>query len=118
MQQLVQLIPDKFPSITFHAVNLQGDLHTNAPDLEPNAVTWGVFPAKEIVQPTIVERGSFMAWKDEAFALWGDWKQLYDAETVSYELLHQIQTTWYLMNLVDNDYIKGNIFEAISAVQH
>jgi len=26
-------------------------------------VTWGVFPGKEIIQPTIVEAVSFMAWK-------------------------------------------------------
>lgn len=28
-----------------------------------NAVTWGVFPGKEIVQTTIIERESFLAWK-------------------------------------------------------
>lgn len=42
---------------------MTGDLHTNA-DLDlPNAVTWGCFPGREIIQPTIVERISFMAWK-------------------------------------------------------
>lgn len=28
-----------------------------------NAVTWGVFPGKEIVQPTIIELVSFEAWR-------------------------------------------------------
>jgi methylenetetrahydrofolate reductase (NADPH) len=28
-----------------------------------NTVTWGVFPGKEIVQPTIIEEVSFCAWK-------------------------------------------------------
>jgi hypothetical protein len=28
-----------------------------------NTVTWGVFPGKEIVQPTIIEEVSFRAWK-------------------------------------------------------
>lgn len=28
-----------------------------------NAVTWGVFPGKEIIQTTIIERESFMSWK-------------------------------------------------------
>jgi methylenetetrahydrofolate reductase (NADPH) len=28
-----------------------------------NAVTWGVFPGKEISSPTIIERDSFLAWK-------------------------------------------------------
>jgi methylenetetrahydrofolate reductase (NADPH) len=28
-----------------------------------NAVTWGVFPGREIVQPTVVDPTSFPAWK-------------------------------------------------------
>lgn len=28
-----------------------------------NAVTWGVFPGKEIVQPTVVDAQSFGIWK-------------------------------------------------------
>lgn len=51
------------PSITYHAVDRKGQLKTNVPLDSPNAVTWGVFPGKEIVQPTIVETVSFMAWK-------------------------------------------------------
>lgn len=49
--------------ITYHAINRRGDLRTNTHSDGPNAVTWGVFPGKEIVQPTIVEAVSFMAWK-------------------------------------------------------
>jgi methylenetetrahydrofolate reductase (NADPH) len=51
------------PNITFHAVNRHGDLRTNTYSDGPNAVTWGVYPGKEIVQPTIVETVSFLAWK-------------------------------------------------------
>jgi len=36
-------------------VNQQGDLRTNTHSEGPNAVTWGVFPGKEIVQPTFVQ---------------------------------------------------------------
>lgn len=50
-------------NITFHAVNRHGDLRTNTYSDGPNAVTWGVFPGKEIIQPTIVETVSFLAWK-------------------------------------------------------
>lgn len=49
--------------MTYYAVNSQGDLRTNTTSEGPNAVTWGVFPGQEIVQPTIVEAISFMAWK-------------------------------------------------------
>jgi len=59
------LIPhiEKDPSITYYVINKRGDLRTNNTSEGPNAVTWGVFPGKEIVQPTIVEAISFMAWK-------------------------------------------------------
>lgn len=42
---------------------LQGRNLTNAPDMQPNAVTWGIFPGREIVQPTVVDPVSFMYWK-------------------------------------------------------
>ena len=36
---------------------------TNADKFSPIAVTWGVFPGKEIVQPTVVDPISFEFWK-------------------------------------------------------
>jgi methylenetetrahydrofolate reductase (NADPH) len=51
------------PYLTFYAVNRHGDLKTNTQTDGPNAVTWGVFPGQEIVQPTVVEAVSFLAWK-------------------------------------------------------
>ena len=53
------------PQITYHAVNARGDMRTNTTSEAPNAVTWGCFPHQEIVQPTIVESISFLAWKDD-----------------------------------------------------
>ena len=55
--------------MTYHVINKQGDLRTNSHSEGPNAVTWGVFPGKEIIQPTIVEAISFMAWKVNFFGL-------------------------------------------------
>ncbi len=62
---LSALVPqiERDPLITYYAINKRGDLRTNTHSEGPNAVTWGVFPGKEIVQPTIVEAVSFMAWK-------------------------------------------------------
>jgi methylenetetrahydrofolate reductase (NADPH) len=51
------------PEITYYVINKRGDLRTNTTSDGPNAVTWGVFPGKEVIQPTIVEAISFMAWK-------------------------------------------------------
>ena len=38
-------------------------LATNAKIEHTNAVTWGVFPSSEIIQPTVVDAQAFMAWK-------------------------------------------------------
>ena len=36
---------------------------TNCDPTQPIAVTWGVFPGKEIIQPTVVDPVSFQIWK-------------------------------------------------------
>ncbi|KAG2188020.1 hypothetical protein INT44_000771 [Umbelopsis vinacea] len=91
--------------ITYYAVNSQGDLKTNNNNHGPNAVTWGVFPSKEIVQPTIVDATAFMAWKEEAFELWSQWANLYEADSASTQLLKSIKSQWYLINIVDNNFV-------------
>ena len=102
----------KFPTFTYMAINKAGDLHTNTNGSKPNAVTWGVFPAREIVQPTIVELSSFDAWKDEAFTLWDQWSKCYAQNTTSRELLSELGQSLYLINIVNNDYHeKEGVFE-------
>ncbi|EGO59058.1 methylenetetrahydrofolate reductase 1 [Neurospora tetrasperma FGSC 2508] len=103
------------PDITYYAVTKSGNLHTNAPSEGPNAVTWGVFPGKEIVQPTIVESISFLAWKDEAFQLGLEWARCYDADTPSRLLIEDIMNKWYLINIVNNDFHQPRtIFEILN----
>ncbi|EAA32493.1 hypothetical protein GE21DRAFT_5731 [Neurospora crassa] len=103
------------PDITYYAVTKSGNLHTNAPSEGPNAVTWGVFPGKEIVQPTIVESISFLAWKDEAFQLGLEWARCYDADTPSRLLIEEIMDKWYLINIVNNDFHQPRtIFEILN----
>ncbi len=93
---------ENHPDLTYHAVTKSGTLETNAQSEGPNAVTWGVFPGKEIVQPTIVERISFLAWKDEAFQLGTEWARCYDAGSPSRIVLDDIMNKWYLVNLGKN----------------
>lgn len=38
-----------------------------------HAVTWGMFPGREIVTATMVEEISFRAWAEEAFGIWAEW---------------------------------------------
>eukprot|EP00069_Balaena_mysticetus_P020225 bmy_12774T0 len=83
----------------------QGDNITNAPELQPNAVTWGIFPGREIIQPTVVDPVSFMFWKDEAFALWIEqWGKLYEEESPSRMIIQYIHDNYFLVNLVDNEF--------------
>ena len=66
---------------------------------DPTQLLGVFFPGKEIVQPTIVESISFLAWKDEAFQLGLDWARCYDAETPSRLLIEDIMNKWYLINI-------------------
>jgi methylenetetrahydrofolate reductase (NADPH) len=107
------------PNLTYYAVNKDGKLLTNAPDEGPNAVTWGIFPNREIVQPTVVETVSFLAWKDEAFRLGHDWSRCYPAGSGSRRLVETIMDECYLINIVNNDFHESHeifaIFEGLEA---
>jgi methylenetetrahydrofolate reductase (NADPH) len=47
-------------------VNKSGSVNfTNIKDKRPVAVTWGVFPGKEIIQPTVVDPIAFKSWRPE-----------------------------------------------------
>ncbi|XP_055345441.1 methylenetetrahydrofolate reductase (NADPH)-like [Paramacrobiotus metropolitanus] len=100
---------DKYPRVTYHVINRAGDEGSNLTSCEPNAVTWGVFPGKEIVQPTVVDPLSFRCWKDEAFALWHEqWGHLYEPGSPSREVIDTIINSFFLVNLVDNDFPASN----------
>ncbi|CAH2063467.1 unnamed protein product [Thlaspi arvense] len=104
-----------FPSITFMAVNKAENWVSNVGETDVNAVTWGVFPAKEIIQPTIVDPASFKVWKDEAFEIWSrSWANLYPEDDPSRKLLEEVKNSYYLVSLVDNDYINGDIFSVFA----
>lgn len=92
--------------------------YTNCHKHRPIAVTWGVFPGREILQPTVVDPVSFKVWKDEAFALWTEqWGKLYPEGSKSREILTRISETYYLVNLVDNDFMKDTcLWDLLSAM--
>ena len=55
-----------------------------------------------------------MIWKDEAFQSWSDiWGIIYGQSSISYKFLENIQNTFYLMNIVDNDFINGDLNKVI-----
>jgi len=122
VEKLAQ-VAHQFPSINFQALNYKGDMKTNYKNGRTvTAVTWGVFPGKEIIQPTVVDTEAFSSWKDEAFALWkSQWQCLYkpgipSEHHKSWNVIREIHDTFYLINVVDNDYIQGDIFAFIEKV--
>jgi len=70
-----------------------------------------VFPAREILQPTVVDPDAFLEWKTEAFALWlTHWASVYDEDSASADLLHELHGSYFLVNVVDHDFVGGDIF--------
>lgn len=105
-EQLEELIAriEADPRMTYHAVNAQGDMRTNTTSDSPNAVTWGCFPHCEIIQPTIVETISFLAWKDEAYELGRHWARVYAPNSPARKMLDQMFNSYVLVNVVHNDF--------------
>ncbi|GJQ09562.1 hypothetical protein GpartN1_g1353.t1 [Galdieria partita] len=108
-----------YPLITIFAVSSKdSELLTNAKNLSSaNAVTWGVFPDREIIQPTVVDPYSFLVWKQEAFSIWTElWGRLYEKDSKSQQILRHIHDNFLLVNVVDNDYVAGDIFRLFDDV--
>jgi methylenetetrahydrofolate reductase (NADPH) len=102
----------KFPSISFHAINRRGEAYSTQDENAVTAVTWGVFPGREIIQPTVVDARSFRIWKDEAFGLWlEEWRSLYAKQSDQWKLLTWIHDNYFLVNIVENDFVNGNIYK-------
>lgn len=109
VEALLQVLKTYELRVNYHIVDVKGENITNAPELQPNAVTWGIFPGREIVQPTVVDPISFMFWKDEAFALWIEqWGKLYEEESPSRMIIQYIHDNYFLVNLVDNEFLLDN----------
>jgi methylenetetrahydrofolate reductase (NADPH) len=114
VQVLSEILP-QYPYVNYHIVDKKGTTDwTNCHTQSSIAVTWGVFPGKEIIQPTVVDPVAFKYWKDEAFTLWHThWATLYPHGSPSYQLIQHIQDTYCLINLVDNDFVNGNILWSV-----
>nr|CCA15339.1 methylenetetrahydrofolate reductase putative [Albugo laibachii Nc14] len=97
-------------SIQYYAIDSKGNSYSSAGN-SVIAVTWGVFRDKEILQPTIMDRASFIAWKDEAFALWiSMWGILYEKDSESQRLIREIHDSYFLVSIVENDFVHGDIW--------
>ena len=100
----------RHPTLSYMYTTAQGPAESNMKKSEVNAITWAVFPNREIKQPTIVDMSSFDAWRLEAFDTWtNDWGQIYDEGSKPRTVLQHIKDTFYLVSVVENDFVKGNM---------
>jgi methylenetetrahydrofolate reductase (NADPH) len=93
--------------MNLYAVNNAGqDLRVGVEEGGITALTWGVFPNREILQPTIFDPSTFLVWAEEAFSLWTSmWQNLYEPESDCYELIENVRDTYFLVAIIDNDYM-------------
>lgn len=105
---------NKYPSISYQGINSSGREIKNVLKDSVNAVTWGVFPSQEIAQPTVVDHTAFDIWAEELFdSIKIDWMQIYDSESKSAQILKRLHENYYLVNIVDNDFVNGDLEEII-----
>lgn len=105
-----------YPRVNYHIVDSKGETyHTNCDVQQPIAVTWGIFPGKEVMQPTVVDPVAFQSWKVEAFGLWREqWGKLYPEGSTSRKIINNIIDNYCLVNLVDNEYpLQTCLFEIV-----
>ena len=106
--------------VSWYASNTAGDYlssdtssssssSSNSGNGSTNAVTWGAFPGKEIITPTIIEEVSFRAWAEEAFGIWGEWGRVYgpgEKGQVSRGLIEGIKSDVWLVNIIHHGYVE------------
>ncbi|KFZ00604.1 hypothetical protein V501_10626 [Pseudogymnoascus sp. VKM F-4519 (FW-2642)] len=99
--------------VSFLAQSASGEFLKSKLDLGPgeegtetNAVTWGVFPGKEIVSPTIVEEVSFRAWAEEAWQMWEEWAAVFGKSgEESRRFLDGVAKDGWLVNVIWHDFV-------------
>jgi methylenetetrahydrofolate reductase (NADPH) len=93
-------------SMNLYAVNNKGnEMRAGLNGGGVTALTWGVFPNREILQPTIFDPETFLIWAEEAFSLWTSmWLNLYEFGSQSFDLIEDIRDNYYLVAIIDNDF--------------
>lgn len=59
--------------VSWYAADYSGGFDSSENSDAVHAVTWAMFPGKEIATATIVEEVSFRTWAEEAFGVWAEW---------------------------------------------
>jgi methylenetetrahydrofolate reductase (NADPH) len=98
--------PSIAESVSWYAANDAGEFVSSSG--ATNAVTWGVFPGKEIITPTIIEEVSFRAWAEEAFGIWAEWGRVYVGKgSESKGVLEAVKGDVWLVNVIHHGFVEG-----------
>jgi len=58
----------------------------------------------------VVDHQAFLIWKDEALKGYtATWAKIYDGDQASIDFLRECHDSLFVMNIVDNDYVEGDI---------
>jgi methylenetetrahydrofolate reductase (NADPH) len=111
MMKLISMLNNN-ENIMYQAINNNDEKYDNFED-EPVvcAITWGCFPKREIIQPTIYDSEIFCVWKQEAFEKFDSWANCIKTEEEEKEnvFLQNAKNELFLMTIVDNDYITPSV---------
>lgn len=100
-------------TITYFRGDASGNISSKLPHgtelhNHKSAVTWGVFPSKEVLQPTVIDYESFKAWNEEAFMLWLEWARCYKKDSETFALLNSVYNDYYLISMVHHNFKDEN----------
>jgi methylenetetrahydrofolate reductase (NADPH) len=105
------------PTVSYSAINVNGEVITNLEETHTVAMTWGVFPNFEVMQPTIADLNVFKVWKEEAFYIWKtEWGELYEEGSKAREMIDFIHDKFFLVQVIENDYVKGDLKEVMGRI--
>lgn len=99
-------------SVSWYASNNKGAFVSSSSDGldsstgSANAVTWGVFPGKEIITPTIIEEVSFKAWAEEAFGIWDEWGRVYGPKSETKKVIDGVSEDLWLVNIIHHAFVE------------
>lgn len=113
LKQRLDSLAAQDSSVTYFAANAAGDFESSDPE-SVNPVTWGAFRGKEIVTPTIIEGVSFRAWREEAFAIWGEWGRVFERGGECERFLRGVGRGVWLVNVIGHEYReRGRLWEIL-----
>lgn len=124
--------------VSWYAADNGGGFDSSENSEAVHAVTWGMFPGKEIATATMVEEVSFRAWVEEAFGVWAEWARCVGDTDMNGEsggergggssrrargFLKECMEGCWLVNVIGHEFREGGrlwdiLLEATEKVQH